>query len=69
VAIIVASGTSTRQITQRLGRILRPAPGKEVAKLYVLVARNTYETEILSKIREIAGKSGDMRIDGFPPRL
>jgi superfamily II DNA or RNA helicase len=69
VAIIVASGTSTRQITQRLGRILRPAPGKETAKLYVLVARNTYETEILSKIREIAGKSGDMKIDGFPPRL
>jgi superfamily II DNA or RNA helicase len=69
VAIIVASGTSTRQITQRLGRILRPAPGKETAKLYVLVARNTYETEILSRIREIAGKSGDMKIDGFSPRL
>jgi superfamily II DNA or RNA helicase len=58
VAIIVASGTSTRQITQRLGRILRPAPGKEAARLYVLVARNTYEAEILSRIREIAGKSG-----------
>jgi superfamily II DNA or RNA helicase len=69
VAIIVASGTSTRQITQRLGRILRPAPGKETAKLYVLVARNTYETEILSKIREVVGKSGDMKIDGFSPRL
>jgi len=69
VAIIVASGTSTRQITQRLGRILRPAPGKETAKLYVLVARNTYETEILGRIREIAGKSGDMKIDGFSPML
>jgi len=61
VGIIVASGTSTRQITQRLGRILRPAPGKEKATLYVLIARNTYEAEILSKIREIAGKTGVWR--------
>jgi len=67
VGIIVASGTSTRQITQRLGRILRPAPGKEKATLYVLVARNTYETEILSKIREIAGKNKSMQMDNFSP--
>ena len=64
VAIIVASGTSTRQITQRLGRILRPAPGKKAAKLYVLVARDTYETTILEKIRAVAGSGAR---GSFPP--
>jgi superfamily II DNA or RNA helicase len=64
VAIIVASGTSTRQITQRLGRILRPAHGKEKAKLYVLVARGTYETTILEKIRAVAGSGAR---GSFPP--
>ncbi|MCI4409767.1 MAG: DEAD/DEAH box helicase [Thermofilum sp.] len=67
IGIVVASGTSTRQITQRLGRILRPAPGKEKATLYVLVARNTYESEILSKIREIAGKNKSVEIDNYSP--
>jgi superfamily II DNA or RNA helicase len=64
VAIIVASGTSTRQITQRLGRILRPAPDKERATLYVLVARGTYETTILERIRAVAGSGAR---GSFPP--
>lgn len=43
VAVIVSGTGSTREHVQRLGRILRPRPGKR-AVLYELVAQNTGET-------------------------
>lgn len=42
VGIIVAGTGSRRQYIQRLGRLLRPAPGKE-ARLYEIIVRNTFE--------------------------
>ena len=43
VAIILSGTGSTREHVQRLGRILRPRPGKQ-AVLYELVSQNTSET-------------------------
>jgi len=54
IGIIVATGKTIRQLTQRLGRILRPAPNKEKAIMYVVLARNTYETSILWKLNKVA---------------
>jgi len=54
IGVIVATGKTIRQLTQRLGRILRPAPNKEKAIMYVVLARNTYETSILWKINKVA---------------
>jgi len=46
---IIISGTGTpRQFVQRLGRLLRPQPGK-VAKLYEIVTSNTTETRISAR--------------------
>jgi len=42
VAIIVGGGSSEREIVQRIGRLLRPAPGKR-ALVYELVAADTGE--------------------------
>jgi len=54
IGIIVATGKTIRQLTQRLGRILRPAPGKTKAIMYVVIARNTYEAAVLWKLNKIA---------------
>jgi superfamily II DNA or RNA helicase len=43
VAIVISGTGSTREHVQRLGRILRPRPGKR-AQLYELVSANTGET-------------------------
>jgi len=50
VGVIVTGTGSRRQFIQRLGRLLRPAPGKE-ARLYEVVVRNTFE-EIESRRRK-----------------
>ncbi len=42
VGILVAGTSSPREFVQRLGRLLRPGPGK-VAKLYEIVTRGTAE--------------------------
>lgn len=52
VGIIVASGTTVRQLVQRLGRLIRPRKGK-TARLYVVYAEGTVENRILSQIRGI----------------
>jgi superfamily II DNA or RNA helicase len=48
--IIIASGKETRQLVQRLGRLIRPVQGKK-ARLYVVYAESTYEFEIFLKLR------------------
>ncbi len=40
--ILLSPLVSKRQLIQRLGRLLRPGPGK-VARLYILVAKGTFE--------------------------
>ncbi len=42
VGVIMATGTTTRQLVQRVGRIVRPRPGK-VARIYVVFCRATHE--------------------------
>ena len=45
IAVILSGSGSTRQVIQRLGRILRPSPGKQ-AVLFELVSADTAETYI-----------------------
>jgi superfamily II DNA or RNA helicase len=59
VAIIASSTASHRQRIQRLGRVLRPAPGKDHALIYTLFAtqqerkRLTNEEESLDGVAEV----------------
>ena len=48
--VIIASGKETRQLVQRLGRLIRPVQGKK-ARLYVVYAEGTYEFEIFLRLR------------------
>ncbi len=52
VGVIIASGKETRQLVQRLGRLIRPVAGKR-ARVYVVYAEGTYEFEIFLKLRAI----------------
>ena len=50
--IILSGSGSVREHVQRLGRILRPAPGKEQAELYELVSAGTGEESISMRRRD-----------------
>ncbi len=52
VAVIVSGTASTREYIQRLGRILRPARGKEKAILYEIVSRGTGEVGAAKRRRK-----------------
>jgi len=51
-AVVMASGLSPRQLIQRAGRVLRPGRG-EAARVYVLVARATWEHRVLQRVRSV----------------
>ncbi len=51
VAVILSGSGSTREHVQRLGRVLRPRPGKR-AVLYELVSQNTGETYTSERRRD-----------------
>ena len=51
VGIIVSGSGSVREHVQRLGRILRPSPGKMQAILYELISANTSEESISDRRR------------------
>ena len=51
VGIILAGSGSVREHVQRLGRVLRAAPGKEQAVLYELVSAGTSEESVSSRRR------------------
>lgn len=56
VAVIASSTASNRQRIQRLGRILRPAPGKEFATVYTLYASPEERKRLLQEaanLREV----------------
>lgn len=55
VAIVARSTSSTRQRIQRLGRVLRPAPGKEHAIVYTLYSGKAPQTRLAE---EAAGLEG-----------
>lgn len=52
VAVIVSGSGSKRQMLQRVGRVVRKAPGKTRARVYEIVARGTIE-EALSESRHV----------------
>jgi superfamily II DNA or RNA helicase len=51
VAIIVAGRLGEREYVQRVGRLLRPAPGKR-ARIYELLARGTSDVRLAERMRE-----------------
>ena len=51
VAIIVAGRLGEREYVQRVGRLLRPAPGKR-ARIYELLARDTSDMYQAARLRE-----------------
>ena len=55
VAIVAHSTSSTRQRIQRLGRVLRPAPGKKNATVYTLYSGKDQQTRLAE---EAAGLEG-----------
>lgn len=61
VGILVAGTSSPRQFIQRLGRLLRPAPGK-VAKLYEIITKGTAE-EVHAKKRKDMSIISDLEAD------
>lgn len=52
VGIILSGSGSVREHVQRLGRILRPAPGKEQAILYELISSGTGEENTSARRRD-----------------
>lgn len=64
VAVIASSTASTRQRIQRLGRVLRPARGKQRAVIYTLYATDVEASRLLDEGRDldnispVAWKSG-----------
>ena len=63
VAIVVGGTASKRRHVQRVGRILRPSPGKR-AHVYELAVSET--TEVAYVERRRAGLSGSAAIGGAP---
>lgn len=55
VAIIARSTSSTRQRIQRLGRVLRPAEGKEFATVYTLYANEEERERLAWEARDLQG--------------
>lgn len=55
IAVILASGSGRTQLTQRLGRVLRPSPGKTSATVYVVLANGTVEEDMLKNLRKLVG--------------
>ena len=55
VAIIASSTASSRQRVQRLGRVLRPAPGKGRAKIYTVYATKSEEERLIKEAVSLTG--------------
>ncbi len=60
IGIILASTTNPREYIQRRGRLLRRAPGKEVAQIYDMIVAPIFDkndnSEVLDSARKIMGK-------------
>jgi superfamily II DNA or RNA helicase len=55
IGIIASSTASTRQRIQRLGRVLRPAPGKQAASVYTLYATEVEERRLRAEAELLTG--------------
>jgi superfamily II DNA or RNA helicase len=58
VAIIASSTASHRQRIQRLGRVLRPAPGKDHALIYTLFATRQEQKRLMNEEESLDGVAG-----------
>lgn len=54
VAVVASSTSSERQRIQRLGRVLRPSPGKDRALIYTLFATDTEKEQLREESEELA---------------
>ena len=57
VAIIVSSTGSVRQRIQRLGRVLRPAPGKPRARIYTIYVSKPEEDRLVREAEKLSDAS------------
>ncbi|MYJ57684.1 MAG: DEAD/DEAH box helicase [Chloroflexi bacterium] len=57
VAIIASSTASGRQRIQRMGRVLRPAKGKALARIYTIYATKQEEERLAREARALVGAS------------
>ena len=55
LAVIAASTSSTRQRIQRLGRVLRPAAGKEMATVYTIYATDLESDRLTKEAENLQG--------------
>jgi superfamily II DNA or RNA helicase len=62
--VIVATGSGDRQLIQRVGRLLRPAPGKTRAVVYFVYARGTHEEGAYRRLRRLF-RADDARITSW----
>ena len=53
VAIVASSTSSLRQRIQRLGRVLRPAPGKPRARIYTIYVSKPEEDRLVNEARKL----------------
>jgi superfamily II DNA or RNA helicase len=58
IGVIASSTASTRQRIQRMGRILRPAPGKDAALVCTLYATSLEENRLVEEEAELEGLAG-----------
>jgi superfamily II DNA or RNA helicase len=66
IGIIASSTASTRQRVQRLGRVLRPAPGKDFAKIYTLFITDIEEQRLIEEILTLSEvSSSEWLVGGF----
>jgi superfamily II DNA or RNA helicase len=70
VALIASSTASQRQRIQRLGRVLRPAPGKKIATVYTIYATDQEEKRLrkeaaaLGEVASVAWYRGGIQGNG-----
>lgn len=57
VGVIASSTASSRQRIQRLGRLLRPAPGKSSAQVFTLYATESEQKRLRAEATQLAGVS------------
>ena len=68
VAIIASATASRRQRIQRLGRVLRPAPGKERAVIYTLFSTDAERRRLAGEAAQLDGVASVewRKVDGPP---
>lgn len=69
IAIIASSSASKRQRIQRLGRVLRPAKGKEAATIYTLYATNEERRRLVVEASSLMGTASVEWFDSVVPGI